>query len=410
MLGYANFSPFHNYTGAINYLLSITSTFQILRAVAISTPTLWVAIAYRPRLVYEENDDDPGDLRTVPRIRAYVERSHNVSLELFFSFGRLTRGATGVIDVVLPYLQRCKTIRLDFRSAEYEETLSRRLFPLPSPMSRLTELQVGVYSTYTPLEPLRLFEPSNASPLSSLRIYGQGKVDVSHLASTGLSDFLVNKVVSLIPSQEELWARHATTLTSLTTVNFHHMPKALPVIELPNLKSLAIIPQLLGQLPLSLYCPNLEDLTLCQPPSFGRRKLDSHSVPASPPWPKLRTLRLRISFKVITQYATVLAVVPSVTHVVCYSAAAEYVIICLADNPQVAPRLAVLQLFMLPAAMIPNRLTQLWESRPLLRIECAREGVGLSQDTLDTLGNAYPDRFVEVDGNSEPLDRLYRIA
>lgn len=168
------------------------------------------------------------------------------------------------------------------------------------------------------------------------------------------------------------------------------------------------MPQSLGQLRLALSCPNLAELTLYNPPSFLPETLRPPPVSESPPWPKLHTLRLGVLFEDITQYATVLAAFPSVTRVVCYNDIGEHIVISLIDNPQVASELAVLQMFResFSSATITNRLTQLWESRPSLRLECVREGPGLSQDELDKC----TDRFAEVDGDCEAFDRLYQIV
>ena len=294
---------------SVAFLSTVTAICKRWRDIGLSYSSLWTSIAFRA--------PETGSISIVTvldRIEAYLERSRDASIDFLLMPGSYLIVGRAIIPRVFLHLQRCRTIRVQYTYNLEDGTSLHRLFPLPSSMSRLTELQI--YHTTLPWSHESSFiiaDPANHSPLAVLRLYGD-RADATSISSTRISDLVVGLNVTLGSRLNEwqLLSQCALALTSLASFSFYEAAEtSLPIILLPNLKQLSTSFEALRNVPGTISCPNIEELVLHDDKSY-QRTMHSIEDPLPPyppeyfPWPNLRVLKTDISSRIF-KYTHLLA-------------------------------------------------------------------------------------------------------
>ena len=128
-------------SSAVAFLTTITSTCKYWRDFGLSLSCLWTSI------VYDGWTHAPNTNRmdvTLAKTEAFLKRSRNASIDLHLVHIRY-ENIEPLIRLVLPHLQRCRTIRIQSLTGRIErhEGVLHGLLPLPGPMLRLKELQIS---------------------------------------------------------------------------------------------------------------------------------------------------------------------------------------------------------------------------------------------------------------------------
>ena len=411
---------------AVVFLASITATCRLWRDLGLYDSSLWTSIAYCspetgliPALV-------PMHIEmSLARIGAYIERSKTASLDFFLvsTPHRLDVGRA-VVRLILPHLQRCRTIRLQYTRRLEDVSSSHRLLPLPGPMLRLEELHISSFERRA----FALTEASNQSPLSVLHLHCR-EVDTTNISKGRISDLLVGggAVLGSHLQEWELRSQCALALSTLASVSFYEaVQTSFPIIEMPNLKQLRTSLPALRSVPGTISCPNLEELVLHD--TNFRRLHTRHPIqelilPYPPdyfPWPKLRVLKTKYPFH-LAEYKHLLTALPTLTTIICYEDPDQTngphlgtsVLECLCNNQDVAPRLEVLKLEpplwgeSRRRAQLHEGLDILWDPRPLLRLDLVCVRPAKPDSCLDAARERHPDRFIEsIRGEHDTLDHI----
>lgn len=425
LLGFYSY-PLHSAL-VTHYLNAITLVSWRWRTVAVDTARLWTTVLYRPAQSSAPNKNHSS----VDSLRAYYTsillRSKEVSLDIVYEpLGKDDPLDRAFLDLLLPHIQRCRTIHVDYTVGD---SSPRHLLPLPGAMSRLEELYIWGKGVYEDFPPVLVAEATNQSPLTTLHVYNRGLFDTSSISSTILSDLCVNGIVELHPPLEErrLWSFSAHTLTSLFSSSGFDAAN-IPRVELPNLFRVGAPLLKASLIPKAIVCSNVQELVLFEPQHRRLPRLSRASRDIVFPWPRLHSVIVNDSYGALFP---ILAALPTVTSLTCFEHRVEedymgYLIGQeLADTSEGSEKMVVpkLKTFTLeppawddrdgdvPVYGFYNMALDLFTARPELSVHCLRHRVDgaavLVRKELHRISELYPHRFTFLDTPPMSLEYLY---
>ena len=438
LLGFYSY-PLHSAL-VTHYLNAITLVSWRWRTVAVDTARLWTTVLYRRRRVWGRiHNHNHSFINSVQEHYARILfRSKQLSLDVVYQpLGKDHPLDQAFLDVLLPHVQRCRTIHLDIHLLGFSIPLPRHLLPLPGPMLRLRELYISGKGDYEDFPPVLVADATNQSPLTTLHIYHLGLFDTSGLSSTILSDLCVSGVVDLYPPSEErrLWSRSAHSLTSLISSSGFQTANT-PRVELPNLLRVGAPLGDAGRVPLTIDCFSVEELVLYKP-EYDR---DPDVLPMVSdivfPWLDLRSLTTNDDDE---PFYAILAALPTITSIACFEERLEPLEGSDEEVPHLGYRVGEelervrhgggkavpnLETFMVEPPEWDDLEDELFEGAfynlaewsfdawPGLKIQCLRHRVDgaavLVRKELHSISERYPLGFAMIDTPPVSLEYLYK--
>ena len=426
------------------FLSTVTAVCGHWRDTAIAEPSLWRTIRYSGLQKSRVAVDPKRDIELVSdRVRTYIARSKGRSLDFSLWVDRDDDGAAphrtfddldnemeGVLELFLPHLPRCRTILLDLRGSRTTFGLISRLFPLPGRMEQLVDLRVLLQMSNFPrhmamsLWSAVLFEPSNASPLVTLKLASNVPhgVDMQNAGTGILRELDVGFGVLPDPGISGLLKSNSNSLVSLSLGDFPNIRRYQAQDEPPtillNLKSLKIELSSLNVVTRDISCPNLEELTIhggesvryWRPPPMSGFPGFRFRPGQFAAWSALRVIHI-LTVLDPSHVDALLQELPMITSLEVHDRAVgqnstmgTMIATLLSDKPTLLPDLVRLHVFieeagrseyLQPLKSATGVLAALWDVRPALRVECGKGCLMLSDKEVEYLKVANPRCFSE---------------
>ena len=400
------------------FLLAVTAVCVRWRDVGVSFPLFWrsikVTLSLRPPARSERY--------LLEKIPKFLERSRDVSLDLDIYVEEGGDMWDKVMDIIVPHLQRCRFIELDFPREDLK--MISRIFPLPR-MERLASLAIFASRpsrrqwppTFSPVLPL--FQPENTSPLTKLSIYGIPPsfftIDArqAHSISPSVLEFL--DLTASIQNPLILLEVHSVSLTllALSFSAIGHWP-SMP-IHLPRLLILKVTQGCLAIIQEFIHCPALEELTLSSDLSNGEIEADTSYPIASAiqtllSWNQLRVLALEFVDTHNDQaIQDIIAAARTITALIMLKDGFRpdpdpvegpglSIFALLTNKPHIVPNLNLVCLkrisgFAYVSPYTLHDLQGMWAVRPALHVECSPKAVSLGGLDFDAFKEIAQGRF-----------------
>lgn len=283
-------------------------------------------------------------------------------------------------------------------------------------MERLVELEITLSRGTYLSQPIAVFGPESAAPLSVFRLSGSSNmaIDARRLEGGVLSDLQVNFSIQFSEFFDPLriLETNSTTITSLTLL-FSGIPDPPSIpIYLPNLRILRVTVTCIIMIPFTISCPNLEEFVVHGGEPTGRWKGPTFSLfdltSEHLPWRHLRVLVIFAPIINILPLRRIISSMPATTKLIVRDrrisdreTMGTSLVRVLTEDINILPNLSVIRFFF-PSPTVNytsesiELLESLWKTRPSLRVEWQSQCLKLSSEDFDHLKSLNEDRLFLV--------------